>query len=215
MKVGVDAVLLGALAEPNTKGKVLDVGCGSGILMLMLAQRFPLLEINGIDINTNAIQQAKENIDNSSFKNKFEVLEGDFCSFNYSNYDYFICNPPFFKGTQKEIGIDRYEARAAEMMPLNSFFKNCKALGNPESKIGLIYPFEYFDEVIQNAQQSGWYENRIVYIKGNTEAQVKRVFFEFTRIKTIIEEKSITIEKSRNNYTEAYKELTKAFYLNF
>jgi tRNA1Val (adenine37-N6)-methyltransferase len=215
MKVGVDAVLLGSLAKPKNGDSVLDIGCGSGILMLMIAQKFDASKITGIDININAIEQTKENIENSSFRNEFVIQHTDLNSFKGQRFDYFICNPPFFKGTVKSIGIDRYEARSAEMMPLTNLFSASYALGTTDAKLGMIYPFEFLKEIMITALQNNWIPNRIIKIKGNSKTDYKRVFIEFGKESCTLIEEEITIENARNDYTKEYIELTKEFYLNF
>lgn len=216
MKVGVDGVLLGCLAQPNTDAKVLDIGTGSGLLLLILSQRFPKLNLTGIDININAIEQAKINIHNSPFNNPVSIEHTSIQKLERGSFDFFISNPPFFKGVHPNIGKDRFEARAQDLLPLSELFKNTKRLATDNAKFALIYPIEFESDIFTHSKLNEWYIKKKVVIFGRENKTAKRVYYEFSSTDVDdFQESELIIEIERHKYTEEYKALTKDFYLNF
>ncbi|MDP2176348.1 MAG: methyltransferase [Bacteroidota bacterium] len=108
LKVTTDACLLGAVANYTNPKSIIDIGCGSGVIALMLAQKYPLAEVTAIDIDENAIENARINIDNSKFSNHFNLIIGDFLSYNFIHKsDLLVCNPPYFSNHLQNQNSDK------------------------------------------------------------------------------------------------------------
>ncbi len=218
MKVGVDAVILGAWANLNSFDTVIDAGCGCGIIALMLAQRYKDLKIIGIDIDSDSCDEAIENVNNSPWKNRIEIIKANFnqICFNKSiNVDHIVSNPPFYNS-----GIDgslssRMKARHIGDFGPDSLIKNgCKILTDT-GKISLICPYDYYDTIEKAAKASGMYFSRLTSIRGNYHTKIKRILIELSKKENKCISSEITIEKDRGVATEEYINLTKDFYIKY
>jgi len=220
MKVGVDGVLLGAWTDFSNSQYILDIGTGSGLLMLIAAQQNKNAIISGIDLNLNAINQAQENINKSDFKNEFQLINQDFIKWDSPTlFDTLICNPPFFPGINEEINIDRQQARFSIFLPLDNLMLKANKISTTNATFNLIYPTQFLNELTEAGINNNWSVKRITTIKGNPQVISKRSMISFKKlvpnlINEIINDE-ITIEESRHQFTDEYKELTKPYYLKF
>jgi tRNA1Val (adenine37-N6)-methyltransferase len=219
-KVGTDGVLLGAWTPINENSKnILDIGTGSGLIALMLAQRsLSKSFIDAIDIDELACQQATKNFDNSNWKEKLKVYHIALQNFRpEKQYDLIVCNPPFFSNSLQPENISRTQARHDDSLLLNDLIFHVKRILKMEGNFSIIFPFERKNELIKSATDYQLFPNAICNVKGNEKAIPKRVIILFQHTEKPIDykEEELIIEVSRNNYTEAYKNLTKDFYLNF
>ena len=219
-KVGTDGVLLGAWTPIAANSKnILDIGTGSGLIALMLAQRSSSESfIDAIDIDELACQQAIKNFDNSNWREKLKVYHTSLQYFQpEKRYDLIVCNPPFFSNSLQPENISRTQARHDDSLTLNDLFFHVKRILKMEGKFSIIFPFERKTELIKIAANNQFFPSSICNVKGNENTTPKRVIILFQHTKNIIDckEEELIIEVSRNNYTEAYKNLTKDFYLNF
>lgn len=219
MKVGVDAVLLGAWVEPNGARRVLDIGTGCGVIALAIAQRFPGALIDAIDVDTPSIKEATENFLNSPWSNRMKAYEADFSEFKTDccRYDLIVSNPPFF-----ESGVDsgqnaRTRARHVGTLSPYSILESCKYLLNPEGRVAMIVPAESEQRLIETATNNGLALRRIARVFGAWTDAPKRLMLEFILSQsnlTAIEE-TLHIHDPQGNYTEEYKNLTKDYYIIF
>lgn len=212
MKVGTDGVLLGAWTKVGGAKTILDVGCGSGLLSLMLAQKSNA-RITAVEIDQNAFEEAKLNVSISPWSNQIELIHSDFEQFDTKNkFDIIICNPPFFKGKAEH--NSRSTARQNTFLPFDLLIlKSAELLANKGS-LSLIFPFEHQSEILKLADDSQLYVNEIVHVKGNKDAPIKRTLLRLSKEPIrAINSKIITIEIERNRYTEEYTELLKPYLL--
>lgn len=216
MKVGVDGVLLGACAHHENPMNILDVGTGSGLIALMLAQKFPDANVHGIDLDPGAVEQARRNIQESNFTNEFKITQGNFLNQTTDlKYDLIVANLPYFndgghfKDTQRDL------ARSAKYLPAHSFLEKASKCLNTGGKIFIIYPFSENNKIKHNLTKHHLFLNKTIAIKGNSNSPPKRAVYEFSKTNTTGGSEQMVIEISRGNYTTAYQELTKDFYLNF
>jgi len=219
-KVGTDGVLLGAWALiRNEDLQILDIGSGSGLIALMLAQRSSAdCFIDAIDIDELACKQATINFENSVWKNRLEVHHTVLQNFqSEKKYDLIVCNPPFFSNSLQPENISRTHARHDNSLTLKELFFHINRLIQPGGFFSIIYPFERKENTITIAAKNNLFPKRICTVKGTENLPAKRVMILFQHAKIPIgcSEEELIIEISRNNYTEAYKSLTKEFYLNF
>jgi len=216
MKVGVDSVLLGAWTVVDSSNSILDIGTGTGLLGLMLAQKSKA-KITAIEIDESAFKQAVENVADSKWNMKIKVLNislQDFCKDNNSKFDLIISNPPYFINSLKSIQKQRSIARHDGSLNLDDLFSGVKKLLSLKGKFSLIYPYEQKEQLLKMSENYNLYPIKILIVRGNENKKPNRVIVEFTYNKTEIEIKEINIRNSlTNTYSDKYKEITKNYYL--
>ena len=212
MKVGTDGVLLACWVACKKANNILDIGCGTGLITLMLAQRNSNSNVTGIEIDKIASQEAQENICNSDWEERIEIKHTSLQQFTPQlKFDLILSNPPFFPQNKSQKSRDI--ARHTNTLSFEDLIDNAAKLLTEKGIFSVIIPKnseEYFCKI---AAVRKLYCNRVCYIKGNETSQVKRVMMEFSFIKTIVLTERLTIERSRRNYTDKYIQLCKDFYL--
>ena len=216
MKVGVDGVTLGAWADVAEAKNVLDVGCGSGLISLMIAQRCDA-QITAIDIDNQGIIQTTENVDNSPWKERIDVQHISFQEYAHvtsDRFDVIISNPPFFNNSLKNPSESRTTARHTDSLSHQELLACSKKLLNPDGKLCLILPVEEGNACIETGKETGLFCSKIVSIFPNSSKPAKRLLLEFILSETACVERNLTIETDvRNQYTPEYTKLVKDFYL--
>ncbi len=213
-KVGTDGVLLGAWTNASQPKQILDVGCGSGLIALMLAQRFPNAKITGIELDTPSAQQAQDNAQQSPFASQIEIKQGDFLKTAFAEYiDLIVSNPPFYKGNTSSGSTPRDRARHEEFLPAPLFIEKALSLLSPQGQIALILPTTEAKHWIQIAQSNGLYLLRKTSVLGSPSATAKRWLLQMGLQKQALQENALTLRNTQNQRSEAYTELTKEFYV--
>lgn len=138
MKVGTDGVLLGAWAAGGRR--VLDIGTGSGLIALMMAQRFPQAHVTAVDIEPGACNQARENVERSEFKDRIDVVESAIQDYNAPLFDSIVCNPPFYKSSPASPTVERTLARSAVALPFADLFRHAARLLSPDGVFSVVIP---------------------------------------------------------------------------
>lgn len=210
-RVGTDAVLLGALANVSEVKNVLEVGTGTGIISLMIAQRNPKAQILAIDINSQAVNISQTNFSNSPFSDRIKSQLQDLKSFETEVvFDLIISNPPYF-----EINSSEKDILARQRLELNfsDLIKKSSQLLSENGLFTVIIPIDSEKEFTQICLNNSLFLQRKVIIKGIKTSEPKRLVLEysFTESKTKVE--NFVIEKSPRVYSDEYLELTKDFHL--
>ena len=214
MKIGVDGVLLGAWTTFINPLKILDVGTGSGLIALMMAQKFPSAKIYALDINSDAILQSKQNISESPFKNDFVLIQQDFLSYSPKvEFDIIVSNLPYHPKNDSVTDLNRAQARFSEFLPLVNFLTQSAKLISPNGTINLIYPVEHLDQIKTICENLGLYIQNLCYVKGNQNVKAKRLMVCLSKNYIEFKEKTLIIESERHQKTIEYDALTKDFYL--
>lgn len=214
MKVGTDGVLLGAWTNCKIAQNILDIGTGTGLIALMLAQKNETANITAIEIEENAFYQAKENVNNSKWENRVKLIKTSLQDYKPKiEFDLIVSNPPFFNNTYQNKIANRNIARQIETLNFSDLLLYTSRLLTKEGKVCFIIPFSEKNNFIEIASFNNLFLNRILYVKGNLKTEIKRILIELSFIETKIEEKNLTIEISRHNYTGEYIELVQDFYL--
>ena len=212
MKVGTDGVLLGCWVACEKANTILDIGCGTGLITLMLGQRSLNSNVIGIEIDKIASQEAQLNSSNSDWEERIEIKHASLQQFApHLKFDLIVSNPPFFPQNKSQQSRDI--ARHANTLSFEELIGNAAKLLAEKGIFSVVIPKnseEYFCKI---AAVHNLYCNRVCYIKGNETSQVKRVMMEFSFIKTVVLTEHLTIETSRHNYTDKYIQLCKEFYL--
>jgi tRNA1Val (adenine37-N6)-methyltransferase len=219
MKVGTDGVLLGAWTEINQAKRILDVGTGTGLIALMLAQRSDNCEIVGIDIDENAAQQATDNFIASPFSDRLTALCHKLQDFETDKkFDLIVSNPPYFVNSLKCPDDKRSNARHTDSLPLDTLLTESKRLLSDSGRLALILPYEQDKTLRSIAETVGLFLKRFATVLPTPSSSPKRLLAEFSaspiESENDIEEERIVIELSRHVYSQGYIDLTKDFYLN-
>lgn len=214
MKVGTDGVLLGAWADVENVRNILDVGCGTALITLMMAQRNSLANIKGVDIDSMAVEQAKENVERSLWKDRIVIEKCDFNSFQSDvRYDLIVSNPPFFKNALKGPCQSRNTARHNDSLFYDNLISKSVALLSEQGILSLIIPIDYRAEVILLAKEFGLFESRETRVITSFGMSPKRILLEFSKKESRFSQNELVIELSRHNYSDDYIKLTRDFYL--
>ena len=221
MKIGTDGVLLGAWASQHRVDallpeQILDVGTGTGVIALMLAQRFPKATIRGIELDSDAAKQATENVVASPWSNRISICNSALQVFQPdAPYDLIVSNPPFFIKSLKSGNSARDRARHTDTLPPEALLKFASTYLTPNGKLAVIYPTEEGNIFKKLAHEHGMHLVRQCAVLPTPAKPVKRLLLEFSPTASALIEETLTIELSRHSYSEAYQKLTQDFYLAF
>ncbi len=213
MKVGTDAVLLGAWANIEHEETILDCGTGSGILALMAAQRNAKASITGIELDSNAANQATENCAESPFKERIVIRCANVLELNDWKFEAIICNPPFHAGHVLPPDARRTDARHARH-GIDDWYNAAYRLSTSEGKASFVLPYAPFDEFKIKMQDLGWNLSRYCLVIPGDEKPPVRVLVELSKIECTCELSEVQIEtNTRGQYHSSYLNLVKDFYL--
>ena len=217
MKIGTDGVLLGAWATIENKANtILDIGAGTGLLSLMLAQRSLADNIEALEIDEDAHQQCIENFEDSAWANRLFCYHAgldEFIDEIEDPYDLIISNPPFYSEDVSSGNTSRDTARQNQSLPFDELLEGVSKLLSSDGLFATIIPHKEEASFIRLAASYALFPHRILRVKGNTSAEIKRSLLEFSFKDGEILENELIIEIKRHQYTEDYINLTKEFYL--
>jgi tRNA1Val (adenine37-N6)-methyltransferase len=216
MKVGIDSVLLGSWTTVSGLEKnVLDIGTGTGLLALMMAQKIPNAKIIACEIDENACEQALENISASVWSERITVVNADIRTFtqNSKGFDLIICNPPYFEKSLKSQDSKRNFARHNDCLPFPDLMDCVHKLLHNKGRFALIVPEDKVDTLIKIAGEKKLFPIRRLNVKSKETKPVNRIIMELSYMFKPQEEMSLTV-RTGNSYSDNYKSLTKDFYLN-
>lgn len=214
MKVGTDGVLLGAWADTANAANALDIGTGTGLIALMLAQRNNLLHIHAIDIDADATKQAIENVEQSRFSQNIRVKQTSIQDFvSDCTYDLIVSNPPFFSNSLESPDQQRTMARHTSSLEAEELISIAVKLLSPQGRISLIYPFDYKEALITLAFKYNLTVSRITNVYPTPESTPKRILIELDKRKKEAVENDLIIETQRHQYSPEFGRLVKDFYL--
>ena len=210
-RVGTDGVLLGAMCNVKNAKKILEIGTGTGLISLMLAQRNVSAKISAIDINENAVKLASENFRNSIFNENLKVELKDFKNFETNeNFDLVVCNPPFF-----EENASAKDVLARQQVELNfrNLVEKSAEIITEKGILSIILPSESATDVKSLAEEFNLYLVREINIFGIEGGNLKRNILEFSLAQKPLEISDFVIEKSPRKYSDQYLNLTKNFHV--
>lgn len=216
MKVGTDGVLLGAWAEGGKR--ILDVGTGSGLIALMMAQRFPNAEIVGIDIDPSACRQAELNVADSPFAGRITVLNMSLQDYTKSEpkaiFDTIVSNPPYFQNSLKSPDSKRTVARHTDSLPFRDLMRGSKELLAEGGVLSIIGPASEENDIESEAIICGMTTRKTVLIKTTDRKQPGRFMTQFVKgIATDYSKSTEVLMNAGGKRSEWYHHLTKDFYI--
>lgn len=216
MKVGTDGVLLGAWTDTLGAQRILDIGTGTGLIALMLAQRSHA-QIDAVEIDETACIQARENVERSPFNHRIGVYHcaiQDYANCN-TRYDLLVCNPPFFQNAYKAPAMARSLARHSDSLGQVSLLHAAEQLLHQNGRLAAIYPPNEAKIFQDKAKARGFFCNRKLCVKPTSESQTKRIIMELSQSQLHYQETTIIIEASRHIYYPEFIALIKDFYLKY
>lgn len=218
MKVGTDAVLLGAWVNPETSNSILDIGTGTGIIALMMAQK-STAKIDAIDIDVDSIQEAAINFHNSPWVDNLQAIHtslSDYVKRTGMKYDLLLSNPPFFNNSLKSPSDRKNLSKHTSTLTHEYLLLGVRNLISPAGKFAVIIPFNQMDSFSDYALMVGLYcSNKLtIYPTPIKPANRIMMLFSLKKENQIINEE-LTIREASGKFSDTYKALTKDFYLNF
>ena len=213
MKVGTDGVLLGAVAPVEGANQVLDIGTGTGLIALMLAQRSDA-QITAIEIDEIAAQQALDNIRNSLWASRIELLQCDFTTYRpCKKFNLIVSNPPYFVNSLINPSKSRAQARHTDSLPFEQLLSGVAEILDQEGRFVVILPVEARSEFVSLASDNQLHLVEELCIRTRPGIEPKRVVLQFSFIYTDLVTNELLIELERHQYSDEYIALTREFYL--
>ena len=215
MKVNTDGVLLGAWVQPDNAASILDIGTGTGLIAIMLAQKSNAF-IQAVEIEINASSQAKENAENSHWKDRIEVTHSSFQDYSRQSnqtFDLIVTNPPYFSNSLKTPHDGRNLARHNDVLPPEELLAGVDRLLSPSGRFCLILPYIDSSLFLVDAALYNLYCIRKTYIKATPKKNVTRVMLELCRERQKVQESELAIQDGGGNYTENFSQLTREYYM--
>lgn len=215
-KVGTDGVLLGACADVSAAKRILDIGSGTGLIALMLAQRSQA-EIVAIEPDHESFLQCCENINRSSWKNRMTVHESALQDFRCEEkFDLIVTNPPYFSGSLVNPDYRKSVTRHDISLSSTDILKSLDALLNEGGFLQLILPYAEGNIFLAEAAEYGFYCHDLLKVRPMPTSEVRRLVMRFSRKRIRTAERFLTIEFGRRHeFTDEYMKLTGDFYLKF
>ena len=217
MKIGTDGVLLGAWTSVQDPYSILDIGAGTGILALMLAQRSDAEQIDALEIDEDAYEQCVENFENSSWANRLFCYHAALDEFTEEmkdeKYDLIISNPPFYTEDYKSGDTARNMARFAEALPFEELIKFASELLSDEGSFAVIIPYSEEEYFLKLSEKVNLFPNRITRVRGAEKTPVKRSLLQLSFTESSFSPDELILEESRHQYTQDYQKMVAPFYL--
>lgn len=214
MKVGTDGVLLGAWALGGKR--ILDIGSGTGLISLMMAQRYPEAQVVGIDLDAEACAEARENVAASPFADRVNIVDCRLQDYeSLEKFDAIVSNPPFFLNSLKNPDSKRSMARHADSLPFRELFRGVKLLLSDDGVFSAIVPVEVLEAFASEGYMHGFYLLRQCGIKTVERKQPKRYLLTFAKHRSMeMDDMVETIMDSEGNSSEWYAKITEEFYVS-
>ncbi len=220
MKVGTDGVLLGAWCSLDKyPDSILDIGSGTGVISLMLAQRCDAMTIDAVELDENAYEQSVANFEDSDWGDRLYCYNASFQEFSdeiseeEETYDLIVSNPPFYTDDFKTQDVSRNKARFTSSLSFEALIIGVSKILSEKGVFSVVVPFKEETNFIALAKENNLFLNRLCRVKGHETSEIKRTLMEFSFYEIELKQESLVIETARHNYTEAYIDLTKDFYL--
>jgi tRNA1Val (adenine37-N6)-methyltransferase len=219
MKIGTDGVLLGAWTSlEHQPFSILDIGTGTGVIALMLAQRSAAELIDALEIDEDAYEQAVENFENSDWGDRLFCYHAAFEEFveemqDEEKYDLIVSNPPFYSADYSSGDAKRDQARFAEALPFEEILEGASLLLSKRGKFSVIIPASEEEKFLYLAADFRLFPQRITRVKGTPDSPIKRSLLELSFLEAKPVKDELTIETARHQYTSEYINLVKDFYL--
>jgi tRNA1Val (adenine37-N6)-methyltransferase len=219
MKINTDGVLLGAITEANNPGTILDIGTGTGVIALMLAQRFNTAKIDAVEIDEVAAKTAERNFKGSPFTDGLSVyplsFESYFDQFSERKYDLIVSNPPFYIASLKSPGAKKTLAKHTDIDFFGKLIKYVSKHLTTKGSFWLVLPVNISEVIIDLAANCLIYPQKIVNIQSYLHSKPHRVIICFGFSEVLPEITNFTIYSAVGVYSEEYQKLLQPYFLAF
>jgi tRNA1Val (adenine37-N6)-methyltransferase len=216
MKISTDAVMLGALAEALMPGEILDVGTGTGVIALMLAQRFPEAQIQAVEIDAEAASQALENFRSNTFSERMQLWEGSFQDFEpQQKYDLIVSNPPYFPDHLKSSDVQRNMALHTDELSFQDLLGKVVELLVEDGQFWVILPPRQMQDFQKEAASHGLFSRAKFTLQDKPRKRIQREICAFSRNQNEFETSAIFIKNEDGTPHESYSDLVSGFLLGF
>ncbi|NQV53142.1 MAG: methyltransferase [Flavobacteriales bacterium] len=215
-KVGTDGCLLGAWANVNGVSRILDVGTGSGVIALMLAQRSNA-SIQAIDVDVSSVEQAKQNVRSSPWAERIDVKHAALQEFKDQNggFDLMVCNPPFFKASTLSGNVRKDTARHEERLDLGTLLNCCRSLASNTARLCVVVPNHRLQAILQFARIAGWQRSRQLNIRPVSGKAINRSLLEFqVDVPHKVQEQECLLYDPHPLYSPQILDLLRPYYLH-
>lgn len=215
MKVGTDGVLLGVLADISASPvRILDIGTGTGLVALMLAQRCPTAVIDAVEIDADAAEQASENFADSVFSDRLSVIHADVNNLNSAPYDFIVSNPPYFVDSLLAPDRQRTLARHTVTLTYDRLAYSVSRLLSSDGRCSIIIPSDTVLSLEQAFAQCGLHVIGRTLVKPNAQKPPKRVVVTFCRVSLPVKESVLVMDDAPRKRTPQFDALVREFYLD-
>lgn len=223
MKVNTDSMLLGSWAQPGNAKRVLDIGTGSGILALMMAQKASsAAQITAVDIDGLAAAQAAQNFAASPWSTQLQALTGDITSLTFSGrFDVIITNPPYFESVSGDsrayttLTTERATARIDDSLSPATLFDVVSRQLTDDGIFYCVYPASRETLITETAEKAGLYASQRLYVSAEVDKQPYLIAWRFKRQRNCLDSKQLAIRDGNGEYTSEFRRLCREFYLKF
>lgn len=220
MKIGTDAVLLGAWSSLGEyPDAILDIGSGTGVIALMLAQRSDAMTVDAVEIDADAYEQTVANFEQSPWSDRLFCYHSSFTDFakeiadEEELYDVIVSNPPFYTDSYQTTNQARNKARFTSSLSFEELLEGVTIILSKKGIFSVIIPFKEETNFVSLAAKSKLFLNKVCHVKGNANSEIKRSLLAFSFHAKEVDKTTLIIEQKRHQYTDAYVNLTKEFYL--
>lgn len=219
MKINTDGVLLGAVADvaSGDAKRILDVGTGTGVIALMLAQRFDDAQVDAIDIDEGSFECSSTNFQTSPFADRMQARHVDIEQYeDNQGYDLIVSNPPFFLDSLKNLDDRKTLSRHGSLSFYSALFEKCRKMLTTQGSFVIVWPIDVRTRIVDMGYTSGMHNYREVFIQSFPESEPFRVISFFSTDESFLySESSFYIYEERGKYSGVYGKLLKRFFLNF
>ena len=219
MKINTDGVLLGALAEADGPKSILDIGTGTGVIALMLAQRFTDAMIDAVEIDPDATKTARKNFRESSFAKRLQVFDLGFEEYfqlhGDKKYDLIVSNPPFYVSSLKSPGAKKNLAKHTDVGFFEQLIIAISAHLTPIGYCWLVLPLNLFELVVSWSDKHGLFLKKTIYVRSYPDSPPHRVVVSLSLHKAAVETNDFEIYSARDVYSEKYRNLLQPYFIAF
>lgn len=218
MKISTDAVLLGGLAQHKSPKNILDIGTGTGVVALMLAQRFPESRITALEIEEDAAGQATENFKDSPFASRLELKHTSLQAFQAAvSFDLIVSNPPYYPNHLQSKDRKRNLALHAASLPFESLLYHASELLTSTGEFWVILPPRQMDEFCKLAEKTRLYTHSKIKIQDSASKPIHREIVSFSKTKKTpaVPDKFLALKTPKGDYAETYRRIVSGFLLGF
>jgi tRNA1Val (adenine37-N6)-methyltransferase len=216
MKISTDAILLGVLADFDSPKQILDIGSGTGVIALMLAQRFEKARVTGIELDEDASQEAKSNFEKSDFAERLSISQGAIQNFKSDEkFDMIVSNPPYFPDHLKSRDQKRNQALHTDKLSFDELIISVDQLLGPNGVFWCILPPRQMEDLSVKLEEIGFFAISEIAVRDNPQKQIHRVVKSFSKAIFPFSRTEHSLKNTTGEYTDFYKSLISGFLLGY